>query len=200
MKLFLTSTGLKYNRLKKEFLNLAGEVKGLEVLLMYGAKNEKQLQYARLAEQELIDTGFEKSKISHINFSKNKVDLPKKFDVIYFCGGNTFYILDRIKKLKLNQTISNFIKNDGLYIGVSAGSIIVGPSIEIAGYGSEADENDVNLKNLDGLNLINFSIYPHYIFKLRKELNEFSKNSKYPIQKIKDNQTVIVLNEKVRKI
>jgi peptidase E len=46
------------------------------------------------------------------------------YDTIYFCGGNTQYLLKRINDTGFNSSIKCFVENGGVYVGVSAGSIV----------------------------------------------------------------------------
>ena len=78
---------------------------------------------------------------------------------VYVSGGNTFYLLDHMRKSGFFDHVQTRIRQGLVYIGSSAGSIVATPDI---GYAdalddrSKADEaNDV------GLNLVNFSILPH---------------------------------------
>ena len=71
---------------------------------------------------------------------------------MYVCGGNTFKILHKLRETRLDVYITKQVEQGALYVGVSAGSIIAGPDIEIAGWGSEGDENEVNLQDLEGFN------------------------------------------------
>jgi dipeptidase E len=44
--------------------------------------------------------------------------------VIYFTGGHSRYLLDRINDTGFNKPLGEFVDNGGVYVGVSAGSII----------------------------------------------------------------------------
>ena len=48
----------------------------------------------------------------------------QQYDVVYLCGGNTTYLLERINDTKFNKSLMEYINGNGLVIGVSAGSII----------------------------------------------------------------------------
>lgn len=52
------------------------------------------------------------------------------FDVVYICGGNTEYLLNRINEDGFNKKIAEFIDDGGVLIGVSAGSIIFANNLE----------------------------------------------------------------------
>ncbi|RKI84292.1 hypothetical protein D7V83_05435 [bacterium 0.1xD8-71] len=43
---------------------------------------------------------------------------------IYPCGGNTQYLLERINATRFNKSLLAYINDNGLVIGVSAGSLI----------------------------------------------------------------------------
>lgn len=47
-----------------------------------------------------------------------------KFDTIYVCGGDTEYLLQRINDSDFNISLKQFVDNGGVYVGVSAGSIV----------------------------------------------------------------------------
>src|SRR5690349_12841403 len=52
------------------------------------------------------------------------------FDVLYVQGGNTFYLLDRMRRSGADGIIHKLVAAHGMvYCGVSAGSIIAGPDI-----------------------------------------------------------------------
>jgi dipeptidase E len=90
-------------------------------------------------------------------------------------GGNTFYLLDVIRKNGFANEIKKFINDNKIYIGSSAGSEILGNSIFMAlGY----DENNVNMTDFTGLKIIDGLIIPHcnrkedFIAKLKNETDE----------------------------
>lgn len=58
-----------------------------------------------------------------------KQDLAK-YDCIYVTGGNTFYLLYHIRQSGFDQVIKELIDRGTIYIGGSAGSCIMGPTIE----------------------------------------------------------------------
>lgn len=82
-------------------------------------------------------------------------------DYIYVSGGNTFYLLQELKKSGADRMIQNHVKAGKLFIGESAGSIIAAPNIEY----SKIMDNPKKAKQLtsyDSLNLVDFYPVPHY--------------------------------------
>ena len=73
-------------------------------------------------------------------------------------GGNTFYLLNKLRENNWIVKINEAINNGVIYIGSSAGSEVLGNSIETAlGY----DDNKVNMSNFTGLKIVNGLIIPH---------------------------------------
>ncbi|MBY0118058.1 Type 1 glutamine amidotransferase-like domain-containing protein [Paenibacillus sp. FSL L8-0435] len=83
-------------------------------------------------------------------------------DGIHLSGGNTFYFLSLLQKRNMVGLLRSYVKSGGILIGVSAGSILTTPTIEIAGYGEDADENKVGLNDIKALGLVDFEFAPHW--------------------------------------
>ena len=74
--------------------------------------------------------------VEELNISdKNQQQIAEtlsKNDFIYISGGNTFYLLQELRKSKSDKLIAEHIENGKIYIGSSAGSIVLAPNIEYA--------------------------------------------------------------------
>jgi len=112
-------------------------------------------------------------------------------DIIFINGGNTFYLLYWIKKSGFDKLLPKFLKEGKLYVGVSAGSYIVCPTIETATW-KHTDRNKIGLKDLTGLNLVPFLITSHFEEKYRSAIEKSAKTTKYPIVALYDTQAVLV--------
>lgn len=82
-------------------------------------------------------------------------------DFIFISGGNTFYLLQELKRSQADKVICNLINQGKLYIGSSAGSIVLGPDLEYIKAMDDASKAP-DLLNTQALGLINFSILPHF--------------------------------------
>ncbi|MEE0700101.1 MAG: GNAT family N-acetyltransferase [Bacilli bacterium] len=93
------------------------------------------------------------------------------YSFIFIGGGNTFRLLKGLKDSGAFLKLKDYILNDGIVFGGSAGAVIMGYDVSCS-----MDENYVNLEDTTGLNLIDgFSIFPHYTnfkSKLTKDENE----------------------------
>lgn len=114
----------------------------------------------------------------------------------YVCGGNTFYILDRIRKTGIDNILLKAIKKDKLYIGVSAGSILTSNNIKTANLGKDGDDNEIGLKDITGFNILPFHFYPHYDETKKEAVEEFYKIEQEPIMALTDDQAIFVTDDK----
>lgn len=84
-----------------------------------------------------------------------------KNDYIFISGGNTFFLLQELRKSQADKIISKLIKQGKPYIGSSAGSIVLAPDIE---YIKNMDDSSIALELSDtkAMGIINFAILPHF--------------------------------------
>ncbi len=198
MKLFLTSAGLTTKAISDLFLKELGkkpeDCKGLVIAY---AKGHIEEFYINESKQGLIALGLKNITVANLHYAI-AIDKFGRFDFIYVCGGNTFAIMKKMREIKLDKFIVEQVKNGTIYAGVSAGSIIAGKSIEIAGWGSQADQNDVNLEDLKGFGFTNIAIFPHFKGGLKQEAEEFKKLAGYPVIELNDSQAVFCEDEKCK--
>ncbi|MEG0314902.1 MAG: Type 1 glutamine amidotransferase-like domain-containing protein [Erysipelotrichaceae bacterium] len=88
-------------------------------------------------------------------------DTIKLCDSIYIAGGNTFYLLQELIRTKTDKLIIDAIIAGKLYIGESAGSMIVSNNID---YVRAMDDPSLAplLTTFDALSLVDFYVVPHY--------------------------------------
>ncbi|GKI14902.1 putative peptidase Lmo0363 [Oscillospiraceae bacterium] len=123
-----------------------------------------------------------------------------KNDIIYIAGGNTFYLLQELRKSGADKILTQEVKKGKLFIGESAGAIVMAPDI---GYSAVMDcvEKAPGLKDYVGLGLIDFYVVPHYKnWKMGKAamkiINAYSDSLELKI--ISDNQAILVEDNEVR--
>ena len=96
---------------------------------------------AVLCRQELIRMGTSEENIFTYDIDGTiSEDEAMKYDVIYFTGGNTEHLLNRIKETEFDAIIKKMVYANKVYVGVSAGSIIATPNI-----GEHSDEKTAGL-------------------------------------------------------
>lgn len=202
MKLLLTSAGFSTEAIRNGFLSLLPHSLSECTVLVAGLILDSDKQ-ARVDEvkKDLINLGV--GNIQEFNLEDNgfRKGILDEVEAIVVCGGNTFDILNRMREIGLTDALIEPVKSDKLvYVGISAGSIIAGPSIAIAGWGSTADSNDIGLKDLKGLSLTDVAVYPHFESGLKDEVEQFRNIVNYSVQELSDEQALLVIDDKTEVI
>ena len=130
------------------FIPTAGNVEPYTGYIDEGVEMLKSLGY----ELEIIDI----SKYDE-DYLKNKLS---KTECICISGGNTFYLLQELKKKNLIGLLYERIKEGLLYIGESAGAIIMSENIE---YNQIMDDKSIasELDDYTGVNVFDHYVLPH---------------------------------------
>ena len=95
----------------------------------------------------------------------NVSDITQVFDaadIIYFTGGNTFFLIDQLRKTGTDTLLKQQLEKGKLFIGESAGAIVCAPELS---YIEKMDPipEDYSQSDYAGLGLINFYVLPHYL-------------------------------------
>jgi dipeptidase E len=179
IKLFLTSS---FVDVAKHFERFADEeVKGktitfiptasiVEEVTFYVHNDKKAFEKLGLIVDELNVTQHSEQEIRNI---------LEKNDYIFISGGNTFYLLQELKNTQAGKLIIDQINKGKLYIGASAGSVILAPNIE---YVTKMDDKTKaeKLTSYQSLAVVDFFPLPHHTNPPFKEvvediINDFGK-------------------------
>lgn len=158
--LFLTSSFKDVVPLFTEFeSNLQGKT---VTFIPTASKVEEVVFYVEAGKKALEDLGLivEELDVAAENLEEITMTL-KKNDFIYVTGGNTFFLLQELKRSGADKLILEEIAKGKLYIGESAGAVIMSPNISYI-QSMDSVKKATNLTNYDALNLVDFSILPHY--------------------------------------
>lgn len=196
MNLLLSSAGLDSQEIKKEFQTRIKSLKSKKLcLICYEMKQgfEKWIE-EKIEEFNKIDSAIE---VVVLNLSENiEVDKIPKCDIYYVSGGNTYYILGRMRELGLDSFLINEILKNKIYFGVSAGSMILGQDINRF---SDLwnDKNQIGIKNFQGFEMIPFDIVPHYSDKQEDAVMKHYQKLEEPVVALTDKQAVLVTDEEM---
>lgn len=111
------------------------------------------------------------------------------YSAIFIGGGNTFKLLNDLKVSGAFEKIKEYILNNGIIFGGSAGAIIFGNNLKSCALD---DENEVGLEDISGFDVLDgYSLLCHYTNRT-KEKDEESK--KY-LMELSKKEKVIALPE-----
>lgn len=121
-------------------------------------------------------------------------------DYIYVSGGNSFFLLQELKRTGADQLIIDQINQGKLYIGESAGSIITSPDIAYIS-AMDSTKKAPNLTSTEGLNLVDFYTLPHATNEpFEEEAQEIiaAYGNKIKLKPISNDQVIMVLGDTIR--
>lgn len=114
-------------------------------------------------------------------------------NILIITGGNTFTFLNNLRKSGLDNVIKEFAqKNEYVIAGFSAGAIVLTPTIKICNL-PDFDINEVELKDLAGLGIVDFEVFPHYSEQEHKDLLEkYRAQAKNEVREITNEDYLII--------
>lgn len=159
--LFLTSSFAEVSDQFKEIITepLAGKT----VTFIPTASNPETIKFYAEDDQlalEKLGLQIEVLDIENEDYTTIEKTLLKN-DYIFVSGGNTFYLIQELRRSKADLVIKRLINQGKLYIGSSAGAIVLATELE---YITQLDEPSTakDLNDTKGMGVINFSILPHF--------------------------------------
>jgi len=200
MNILLTSAGLKMPAIQKQVLTLLPK-----------PPNELKLAHVITAAQVIDDTAFvhkDRVAMRECGFQVTDILLEdltpgtafsvlSEFDIIYVQGGNGFYLLKQARACGFEQAVRKILEDKNKwYIGVSAGTYIACPTIEMHNWKSEKDQ--FGLDNLTAMNLVPFLVVVHYNReKYREVLAKHIPTATQPVRILTDDQAFLVRDGEV---
>lgn len=200
MQLLLTSDGLSNSTLQDFFVDLLPKKSSEVTLAFISTAGNVQKDHAYLEKDRVILKRLGIGTVWEVDISKGESDwMPaiKSSDVIWMEGGNTFYLLNEIRKSGLAESLRSLV-SDKLYVGVSAGSILVTPSIGIA-LVEPPDDNFLKMEDFIGLGWVDFEVSPHTpCYVPLKNVSRYASSCPSPLYAFDDGVALYWENDNVK--
>lgn len=205
MKLLLTSGGLSNQAIVDSLYTLTGKkLEETKLAFIPTASNVEQGNKGWFINDliNLKKQNFQSISIVDISAVSESIWRPQldEADILFFGGGNTYHLMSWVNKSGLAKLLPEYLKTK-IYVGLSAGSMIVGPDIDLKLckeiYGDEAE-----VSSMPALGFVDFYFLPHFnnpSFATRTETNlaEAAKNIKRKTYVLDDNSALKVVDGKV---
>lgn len=151
----------------------------------YFQKVQQSYQKIGISEVNYFDLGLEFDKLATAEILKH--------DAIHLSGGEPVKFLEHMKARQFGPVLKSYLKSGGILIGVSAGAMILTPSLELV---QEIDEESVPKSLRRALGILEFEIYPHY----KHDKSTAEKLARYAVARKKvvyafDDDAGIIINE-----
>ena len=133
MRVLLTSAGLETEEIKECFVDMAGKDMSLVKALFIptAAIDADAIEVLPKCMNDLLKCGILGKNIDVFDLHAGmEFEKLQQYDVIYLCGGNTRYLLERINATRFHKPLTEYINDNGLIIGVSAGSLIFSNNLD----------------------------------------------------------------------
>lgn len=127
MRVLLTSAGLETEEIQAYFMDMVSKetdvVKALFIPI--AAIDAEAIAVLPKCMNDLLKCGIKNENIEVYDLHSGMgMEELRQYDIVYLCGGKTQYLLRRINETGFGKSLLEYIHEDGVVIGVSAGSLI----------------------------------------------------------------------------
>lgn len=206
MKLLLTSNGLSNKSISTALLDLVGRpFSECNAVFIPTAANVEAGHKDWLIKDlsSCVEAGFKEVDIVDISAVPKDVWLPRleNADVLMFGGGNTFHLMRYVEESGLKEILPELLK-PRVYVGISAGSVIAGKSLDMSDSERLYSEEIGEYKKDEGLGFVDFLVRPHlnseYFPKMRLSVLEgLAKEKPATFYALDDNSAIKIDGDKM---
>lgn len=203
MKLLLTSNGLSNDSIAEALFELTGKRPEDSVVVFIPTASNAEEGDKHWLINDLLNLkkyNFKSIEISDISAIDKSIWLPsfERADVLFFEGGNAYHLMRWLHKTGLPELLLELLKHK-VYVGVSAGSMVVNPNLDLNIIQGLYNENKTESIQLDGLNFLNAYVLPHLHSKwfpnvTKENIEKIATNLTCPVYAIDDNSALKVID------
>lgn len=197
-KIFLSSS---FKDVCSIFADFEKNTKGKTVTFIPTASRvEKVVFYVEAGKKALEKLGLIVDELEISTATINEITTKlRNNDFIYITGGNTFFLLQELKRTGADNIIIEEVNAGKCYIGESAGAIVAAANIEYA-KAMDSIKTDPDFSNFNALNLVDFYTVPHYTnFPFKKSAQNILDNysSTLKLSPISNNEAILVIGNDI---
>ena len=129
--LILMSDGFTEESLKNDEISglLKRVAEGKKVMILGNAT----LGGSNFSQREVVKGIFENAgakQVDIVDINRDNAAMVLDYEVLYVIGGDPRFLLNMLYETNVKENISQFLHNGGVYIGESAGSMILGKKLK----------------------------------------------------------------------
>lgn len=116
-----------------------------------------------------------------------------KGDVIYFSGGNSFYLNYWMKKVDFKKTMLKLFEKGKVYAGSSAGAVVAGSLITPMEFLDHPEETPERID--EGLGFVDYSILPHWGYEkykadYKRVMEKYGNDERFKLIKLTNKEAI----------
>jgi dipeptidase E len=198
-KLFLVSS---FKDVVNIFTDFEKDLSGKTVTFIPTAsKVEKVIFYVNAGRKALEKIGLTVDELEISTATTDEISSKiKNNDFIYVTGGNTYYLLQELKRTGADKLIIDEVNSGKLYIGESAGAMVASANVEYA-KGMDSIKKAPDLESFHALGFVEFYAVPHYNnppFKKAAQKIIDTYSSTLNLTPISNSQAISVNNNEIK--
>jgi dipeptidase E len=158
--------------------------------------SRNSLDFFKKLSETIKENGYDMEDFDIEGKTKEEIkDFFKDKNVIHIEGGNTFYLLKAIRETGFADILKELLNEGRVYIGTSAGSYVMCPTIEVADWNPDGKDR-FGITDFTALNYVPFVLKVHYTDDQEQKVKANLPTLKYPIRILRDVQGILVENGK----
>jgi dipeptidase E len=199
-KLFLSSC---FADVEKQFAAFAGEIAGKRLVFIPTASLPEKVDfYVADDKKALAKLGLILDELEVSTASASEIaDKIGAADFVFVEGGNTFFLLQELKRSGADKHIIEHIARGKPYVGASAGSMILAPNIAYVKLMDDPAAAPQLGGDFSALAQVDFCVVPHFTnapFKKAAEKIVAEYASKLDLRPISNHQAIVVKGDETR--
>lgn len=198
--LILTSDGLTSQKIKDVYADLYQKgFKKVAIIVTADEHLKEKNRHAIEVKGAFEQIGYE---TCYIDIAVTHPKVLMDYDVIYFIGGNPFYLIQEVRRSGCEEVLRALLGQNKVISGASAGSMILGKNLYIP-YEFTPTMGPLSDEELRGLEFTEVCVCPHYKRFLKSEeafeqrLTKLENQYTYEITRISDGEAIVIKDEKV---
>ena len=157
-------------------------------------------QYVEEGKEALVSLGLTIKELEITQCEQKEIEtVLRNCDCIYVSGGNTFFLMQELRRTGTDRLIVEQVEKGKLYIGESAGAMVFAPDIE---YATKMDNHlsmTPGFEDFTALGIVSFYPVVHFnsfpfIEATRIVMQE---NTHLPLKPITNNQAIVVIGDTI---
>lgn len=154
--------------------------------------SRSNIEFFKKVSEIIKENGYDMEDFDIEGKTKEKIkDFFKDKNIIHIEGGNTFYLLKAIRETGFADILKELLNEGKVYIGTSAGSYIMCPTIEVSDWNPDGKDR-FGVTDFTALNYVPFFLKVHYKDEQEETVRKGIETLKYPIRILKDGQGLLV--------